>query len=187
MKNILIIFFLVCHVLVYGQIDSLQINQPQGSENLNAIDDLWEVNEKTFSNKCKTLILRDECDYCLGEKSYYAPVKFNNTTSCLCYRTCFVPKINEFINSRCNEIKEIIIENPSNIIFELNYKNLNKLEEITLFGNDFDVLKSLPADLLSLPNMKKIIFKVVQIPESEIEMIRMEFPKIKIVGNVSEL
>ena len=32
MKNILIIFFLVSHFLVYGQIDSLQINQPQGPD-----------------------------------------------------------------------------------------------------------------------------------------------------------
>ena len=32
MKNILIILFIVCHILVYGQIDSLQINQPQGPD-----------------------------------------------------------------------------------------------------------------------------------------------------------
>ena len=32
MKNILIIFFVVCHLLVYGQIDSLQINQTQGPD-----------------------------------------------------------------------------------------------------------------------------------------------------------
>lgn len=150
----------------------------------------WKHNTKVLTKKCDTLILRQICDYCEGENSSYQPRKFSPTTSCICYsNNIYIPdKINQFINKHGNEIKVLIIENPSNIILKLNFKNFKKLETLSVFGNDYncDALNTLPADLLSIPGMQNLIFKGVRFKKSEIERIGKEYPKIKFEGKIDE-
>jgi len=77
---------------------------------------------------CDTLILRDICDYCLGENSHYYPHKFSPTTTCICYSDSSIDFINSFIDLHKKEIKIIIIENPSNVLNDLNFKKMTKIE-----------------------------------------------------------
>lgn len=150
----------------------------------------WENTPKNLTEKCDTLFLRQICDYCNGENSSYNPTKYRETTSCICYsyNEFFVEKINEFLQKQQNEIKIITIENPSNVIFKLNFKNLNKLETLSIFGNDYDcdAIKTLPNELLSLPSLKNLEFNGVRFPKTEIERIKKEFPNLNFVGEISE-
>lgn len=180
-------FWVIILLMFYGCSTSNKLIQQDEKEKENMY---WGTDEKHISKRCKKLILRNICDYCLGKNSYYKPVRFSKTTSCLCYNDAVsIPKINEFIFNHRNEIKEIIIENPSFIIFNLNFHNLKELKTLKIFGNDYncDALNTFPKEILSLPSMRYIVFDGVRFPKNELEKIKKEFSKIKFVGKISGL
>jgi len=155
-----------------------------------AAENEWKTSSKTISGKCDTLILRQICDYCLGDSSYYYPHKFSPTTSCICYgyNAYFIEKINEFMVKRKDEIKVIIIENPSNILFQLKFKNLTKMQTLSIFGNDYncDALKTFPDDLLALKTMKAIVVEGVRLPGKEITRLKKVYPDLNFIGTIEE-
>lgn len=179
-------FWVINLLMFYGCNTSSKLIQQDEKEKENVN---WVTSEKHKSKKCKKLVLKDDCDNFL-DKKYYKYVRFNESTLCLCYNDAVtIPKINEFIFNHRNEIKEMIIENPSFIIYKLNFHNLNELKTLTIFGNDYncDALKTLPKEILSLPNIRNIIFEGVRFPKNELERIKNEFPKLKFIGKISGL
>lgn len=141
---------------------------------------------------CDTLILRQICDYCEGVNSVYAPTTFSPVTRCLCYYSYEgnpVQKINDTIAKYKASIKHLTIENPSGIIYEVDFKNLTGLHTLHIFGNDYntDRLSNFPADMLNQKSLKKIIFEGVRFDLNELEQIKTQYPKIEIVGKVDGL
>lgn len=137
--------------------------------------------------KCDTLILRENCDYCLGERSTYQPRKFSPTTTCICYAgKTGIKDVNKYIQNHKGEIKSVTIENPSHIIFDLNLGKLKKLQMLDIFGADKDAIKILPEELLSLPSLQRIIFTNVQFPKSELDRLRIKFPRVVFEGKIEE-
>lgn len=147
-------------------------------ESINQIDSIWFYAPKTVSTVCDTLILRQICDYCLGEKSVFYPIKFSNTSSCLCYTydNENLDSINAFIKSHNTEIKTLIIENPSRVIKKLEFGLLSHLCSFNIFGNDYDcdAISTLPKELLKQPELRYLVFEGVRFPKQEIIRIKKE-------------
>jgi hypothetical protein len=185
MKLQIISFLFILWMPVFSQ----NKDNPKDYE-LENLEKDWKESPKTLSKKCDTLIIRQICDYCLGKKSTYSPKKFSSTTSCLCYtyNTYFPDKINHYINLHKDEIVVIVIENPSNIIFKLDFKPLKKLETLSLFGNDYDcdAIKILPDELLKISTFKNVLFNGVRFPGEEIKNLKNKYPQLKLIGTISE-
>lgn len=151
-----------------------------------SLKDDWKNSPKSLSTKCDTLILYEVCSYCnnIPTSEYFA--NLSSTSCCLCYEQnkYFAEKINQYICERRQEIKIIIIQNPSNIIFELNFKGLRNIQTLSVIGDDLDKLKTLPIKLLSNPTMKYVRLNNVSFPQQELERLKIEFPKISFEGGL---
>lgn len=145
--------------------------------------------EKTTSD---TLILRQICDYCLGENSYYYPKKFAANTICLCYYDFDAKdtgKLQRQILEVAPSIKHITIENPSQYISSIPFTKFKSLQSLYLFGNDFntDGLTAFPETLLQLGSLKSIEFYGVRFDKKELARIRQQYPRIQIIGDIDDL
>ncbi|MEZ5006682.1 MAG: hypothetical protein R2753_00885 [Chitinophagales bacterium] len=137
--------------------------------------------ERKINKAKEALVLRQIGELCGDSEEY----------ECLCYTDDekAVERINQYIMHHRKDIKSITIENPSQVIDELNFKRLKQLEEFIIFGNDYDTdgLYTLPKQLLKLPNLKIIEFDGVRFPSKELNKIKRKYPNLIIKGNVSEL
>ena len=102
---------------------------------------------------------------------------------CLCYTTESIETINTLINNRASEIKMLIIENPSRIFSKLPLEKLKNLRTLSLFGNDSDLLETLPSGILSLPQVTRVILERVSLPEDEKKRISNKYKNIKFTFN----
>jgi hypothetical protein len=140
--------------------------------------------------KADSMILRQICDYCRGEQSYYKPQKFPAGTLCLCYDD-FGPidslKLENTILQNAATVKHLTIENPSQYITKIPFEKFTALQTLYIFGNDFntDGLEKFPPALLNLKHFKRIIFDGVRFDLTELERIKKQYPRIEIVGEVS--
>lgn len=150
----------------------------------------YNENQDTIAVVCDTLILRQICDYCEGENSTFYPRKFAENTTCLCYRSSVsaVESINEYIRLHKDEIKVIVIENPSYVLFKLDFKSCNQIKKLMVFGNDWgcDAIPTIPVDLLSRPTFRKVVFDGVRFPTAELDRLKKEFPEVQLTGNPPE-
>lgn len=85
-----------------------------------------------------------------------------------------------------NEMSTLLIENPSIIINDLNFKNQKKITCIMLSGNDRNAIKNIPDSILKLPYLKKIIFAQIGLPSTELEYIKQNYPHIELIGEIDE-
>jgi hypothetical protein len=131
-----------------------------------------------------TLILRDICDYCSGENSTFFPRNFSPNTKCLCYEEAL--KVDSFIANNCKSIKYIKIENPSKIIFNIDFDSFSELNTLMIFGNDFDVIRTLPPYLMRLQSLKNIIVSGVGIPSKEIKRLKKLYPNVEFSEEIPE-
>ncbi len=152
------------------------------------------VNTATAEERASsdTLILRQICDYCLGENSYYHPQKFAANTICLCYYDFDdkdTGKLQRQILEVAPTIKHITIENPSQYISSIPFAKFKSLQSLYLFGNDFntDGLTAFPETLLQLSTLKLIEFYGVRFDKKELARIRQQYPYIQIIGNIDDL
>ncbi len=145
------------------------------------------VNKRNYlTHKCDTLIILQNSDNCAGG-GYFSDT-LNPTTSYLCHYFHWPYRINQFIVEHKDEIKVIVIENPSNLLPSLKFKELSKLEGIFLFGNDYncDAIKTVPLELLTTSTLERINFDGVRFPTLELEKLKVAFPKIQFTGTISE-
>ena len=129
----------------------------------------------------KKLVLREIAGYC-----NYPTVEY----TCLPYSYSEFSKdsVQLFINTHYTTIEEIVIENPSNIIFELEFDLLSRLNRLKLFGNDYnlDGLYSLPTTLLELPSLEVIDFYGVRFPSEALEQLKQDYDHIQIIGDIDD-
>ena len=132
---------------------------------------------------CDTLILRQTCRYCKEDSSEFYYLKFTPNTTCICYWDSSSVYINSFLDLHKNEIKIIIIENPSWVLEKLKLNELNAVETFVMEGNDTDKLQQFPEIMLKLPNLKNIELQGVYMPEDYLKQINVNYPNITITIN----
>ncbi len=114
-------------------------------------------------NVCRT------CDY--GPK-----------TKCLCLGLSMDDELNQFIKEQGANITYLIIENPSRIMYRIDFSLFSNLKTVELWGNDSDDLKALHPDLLKVKTLQRVYFLRVMIPEAEVERLKKKAPAVKIEG-----
>jgi len=142
--------------------------------------------ENTSEEKVKydTLIIRENCDFGNGENSTFFPQNKVSSTKCLCYD--IYSRVPIFIEENGKTIKYLKIENPSRAIFKLDFTKLPQLNTLEIFGNDFDVIKTLPPDLMQSTSLKNIIVQGVGIPSKEVTRLKKTYPKVSFSNDIPE-
>lgn len=108
--------------------------------------------------KADTLSLREVCYYCHLDDKKFAERPWNDHFLCICYTECKCnsPLFNDLMKKYASGVKVLNIENPSRMADSLDFSIFSSLEELNLFGNDFDTLNSIPGEVFALENMRKI-------------------------------
>lgn len=147
---------------------------------------------KTQQATIDTLIIRQICDYCLGEKSQFMPQKFSKYTVCVCYYEYYENESNSTekqILAVAPTVKHIIFENPSQYIFSVPFEKFTSLQSLFIFGNDYntDGLNTFPESLLTSETLGLIEFDGVRFDLKELARIKKQYPKITIKGDISDV
>ncbi len=103
-------------------------------------------------------------------------------TKCFCMGSSTDEDLNQFIKEQGANITCLIIENPSRIMYRIDFSLFSNLKVVKLNGNDSDDLKALHPDLLKLKTLQEITFFNILIPENEVDRLRKKAPSVKIDG-----
>lgn len=128
------------------------------------------------------LVIRQYDGFCEGDTT------LSDNCFSYTYPDDAIDEINSYITEHAKMIKELVIENPSGVIFDLELEALTVLETISMFGNDYDIdgLTRLPGQLFRLPHLRTIELVGVRFPSEKLERLRTKFPHISIPGDISE-
>lgn len=107
--------------------------------------------------------------------------------------TCFVTEM--FIVSfeykkqlikECKGARELIIENPSTIIYNLPFEKLKSIEKITFIGKDeyMDAVEKLPLNIFLMKSLRIIEFQHIRFPQEQLERLVAKYPHIEMYGTI---
>ncbi len=96
--------------------------------------------------------------------------------------------VKKYLKKNGRNVRKLMIENPSYIIDEINYKKLKNLESLVIFGNDYDLdgLTYLPLELLELKQLRSIEFIGVRFPSKSLAILKDQYSHLNFIGEVSE-
>lgn len=136
------------------------------------------INIAFFSNvltaQIDTLIIRSSCFYIENSQS--------EKTKCLSLRDMDMSDVLNFISEHGNEVLHLEIENPSRVIYSLDFSKFLNLRSVDLSGNDFDYLMAIHPEMMKIKTLKRIELNGVTVPEPEVERIKKLGSTIDVVG-----
>jgi hypothetical protein len=121
-----------------------------------------------------TLIIRSAC--------YYGEKELGKKTKCFSYSDLKNSEFQQFVSEHGKDVLHLEIENPSKILYSLDFSKFSNLRSVVLVGNDSDFLTALHPEMMKISSLKKIELNGITVPELEVERIKKLGSTIDVIG-----
>jgi len=128
------------------------------------------------------------CNICNNlEYTYYCLEEKGADTTCYVTEMFIVSfDYKKNLLKECEDALELIIENPSTIIYNLPFEKMKTIEKLTFIGKEAfnDAVEYLPNNIFEMKSLRIIELRDMRFPQEQLNRLSIKYPSVEFYGSI---